>query len=139
MILLILIIFTQKNQLKNNNKFIFNVLLMEKKVKWANPLITFEVPNSWPAIRKVPLPKEGLSFGKKSVNLYNSNNNNNVIKIENFSEIYNIKKPLLKSDNFQLNIEKSKRINCYYRKICFYLLIGTIFVFLTIIIINKFL
>ena len=41
---------------------------MGKRISWAEPLITFEVPNSWPAIRQVPMPKDGLSYGKKSIN-----------------------------------------------------------------------
>ena len=108
---------------------------MGKKVKWADPLITFEVPNNWPAIRKVSLPKEGLSFGKKSINF---NTDSSMIKIEKFSETYNLKKPLLKSDKYRLNVEKSERISYYYRKMCFYILLATIFTFLVIFIINKF-
>jgi hypothetical protein len=41
---------------------------MGKRISWAEPLITFEVPNSWPAIRQVPIPNDGLSYGKKSIN-----------------------------------------------------------------------
>jgi len=41
---------------------------MGKRISWAEPLITLEIPNSWPAIRQVPIPKDGLSYGKKSIN-----------------------------------------------------------------------
>ena len=41
---------------------------MGKRISWAEPLITLEVPNSWPAIRQVSIPKDGLRYGNKSIN-----------------------------------------------------------------------
>jgi hypothetical protein len=51
---------------------------MGKRISWAEPLITLEVQNSWPAIRQVPIPKDGLSYGKKSIK-YDINNNNYIV------------------------------------------------------------
>lgn len=43
---------------------------MGKRISWAEPLITLEVPNSWPAIRQVPISKYELNLqeGGNSLN-----------------------------------------------------------------------
>ena len=61
---------------------------MEKRISWSEPLITLEIPSSFPAVRNIPLPKEGLSSGKKSMNnnLYFKFEPKNSANRSNFSE-----------------------------------------------------